>query len=538
MFGQLGNGDTNNIGDESNEMGDNLREIDLGTGFTPMQVMLGGYHTCALSTTKKAKCWGSNTKGELGYGHTNHTGDQPNEMGDNLLEIDLGSNFTPMEIVGGWVHVCALSTTNTIKCFGSNGGGQLGYGDTNNRGDGANEMGDSLLEIDLGSNFTAMQIIGGWRYTCALSTENKVKCWGYNQYGLGYEDSEARGDGPNEMGDNLPEIDLGPGFMTMQIAAGNRHTCALSTANEVKCWGFATNGELGTGYSHKGDNPGEMGVNLPVTNLGSNFTPMQIAVGYAHNCALSTTRTVKCWGNNNWQELGTSDTTDRGKYVSQMGNNLLELDLGAYNFVPIQVFAGDDNSCALSTNGTVKCWGSNFYGQSGSGTTENTFNKMGTSLHVTELGSNFITKQISPGRQFTCVVSTTNKVKCFGDNDYGTLGYGDKTDRGRSRYDMGDSLPEVDLGYFGTTPPTAAPSTAAPTSNPITANPSSGPTTAAPTSNPTTITREPSVVPTTGDPTSSPSRYPTTGNPTSTPSRNPTTGDPTSSPSREPTTGD
>eukprot|EP01083_Nonionella_stella_P177449 623730_1 len=315
----------------------------------------------------------------------------------------------------------------------------------------------------------------------------------------------------------------------MQIAAGNRHTCALSTANEVKCWGFATNGELGTGYSHKGDNPGEMGVNLPVTNLGSNFTPMQIAVGYAHNCALSTTRTVKCWGNNNWQELGTSDTTDRGKYLSQMGNNLLELDLGAYNFVPIQVFAGDDNSCALSTNGTVKCWGSNFYGQSGSGTTENTFNKMGTSLHVTELGSNFITKQISPGRQFTCVVSTTNKVKCFGDNGYGTLGYGDKTDRGRSRYDMGDSLPEVDLGYFGTTPPTAAPSTA---------NPSSGPTTAAPTSNPTTITREPSVVPTTGDPTSSPSRYPTTGDPTSSPSRYPTTGNPTSTPSRNPTTGD
>eukprot|EP01083_Nonionella_stella_P223955 797583_1 len=115
MFGQIGYGDTNNRGDEANEMGDNLLEIDLGTNFIPMQIVAG--------YDNEVKCWGYNLHGQLGYGDTNNRGD----------------------------HTCALSTANKVKCFGDNMFGQLGYGDTNNRGDAANEMGESLLEIDLGT---------------------------------------------------------------------------------------------------------------------------------------------------------------------------------------------------------------------------------------------------------------------------------------------------------------------------------------------------------------------------------------------------
>eukprot|EP01083_Nonionella_stella_P145789 457585_1 len=129
-------------------MGDILLEIELGTNFIPMQIVAGDYHTCALSTANKVKCFGRNLYGQLGYGDANNRGDEANEMGDILLEIELGTNFIPMQIVTGWYHSCALSTANKVKCFGRNLYGQLGYGDTNDRGDGANEMSDNLLEID------------------------------------------------------------------------------------------------------------------------------------------------------------------------------------------------------------------------------------------------------------------------------------------------------------------------------------------------------------------------------------------------------
>eukprot|EP01083_Nonionella_stella_P087996 244995_1 len=148
--------------------------------------MAGGYHSCLLHNNK-TKCWGENNSGQLGIGDNNTVGDEANEMGDILLEIELGTNFIPMQIVTGSYHTCALSTANKVKCFGRNLYGELGYGDTNDRGDGANEMSDNLLEIELGTNFIPMQIVTGKYHTCALSTANKVKCCGWNIYGqLGY----------------------------------------------------------------------------------------------------------------------------------------------------------------------------------------------------------------------------------------------------------------------------------------------------------------------------------------------------------------
>eukprot|EP01083_Nonionella_stella_P167172 561142_1 len=115
-----------------------------------LDIAAGTMHTCAWSKSNTVKCWGYNRYGQLGYGDKNNRGDDANEMGDALLEVDLGSGFNVAHIATGYAHTCALSTNNTVKCWGANGKGQLGYGDKNNRGDDANEMGDALLEVDLG----------------------------------------------------------------------------------------------------------------------------------------------------------------------------------------------------------------------------------------------------------------------------------------------------------------------------------------------------------------------------------------------------
>eukprot|EP01083_Nonionella_stella_P000878 2491_1 len=331
LDGSLGYGDEILRGGNANEMGANLPEVDLGTGFDVAQIATGCVYTCSLSTSNKVKCWGRNT---LGYGDEIHRGDNANEMGDFLPEVDLGTGFNVRQIVTGYFHACVISTLNTIKCWGSGYAGRLGYGDPNDRGENPNEMGDYLPEVDLGTEFDVLMIATGWQHTCALSTSNKVKCFGRNNYGqLGLANTNNRGDNANEMGDNLPEIDLGSGFVVTQIAVGGTTVCALSTLYTVKCWGRSgLSGQLGYGdTTTRGDNANEMGDNLPEVDLGTGFDVALIAISHddgGYTCAVSMLNTVKCWGYGGYGQLGYGDYDARGSKANQMGDNLPLVDIG------------------------------------------------------------------------------------------------------------------------------------------------------------------------------------------------------------------
>ena len=99
---------------------------------------------------------------------------------------------------------------DSLKCWGRNYHGQLGHGNTADRGDGPDEMGDALDAVDLGTGRTAKMIDAGDDHTCAVLDDDSVKCWGRNDYGqLGLGEFSNRGDGPGEMGDALDAVDLG-----------------------------------------------------------------------------------------------------------------------------------------------------------------------------------------------------------------------------------------------------------------------------------------------------------------------------------------
>ena len=95
------------------------------------------------------KCWGRGNYGALGQGNTYDLGDGANEMGDNLSAVDLGTGRTATAISASRDHTCALLDNAAVKCWGGGWGGRLGQGNTNNLGDNANEMGDNLPAIDL-----------------------------------------------------------------------------------------------------------------------------------------------------------------------------------------------------------------------------------------------------------------------------------------------------------------------------------------------------------------------------------------------------
>ncbi len=307
-------------GDNANEMGDNLPAIDLGTGRTAVAIDAAFTHNSALLDDASVKCWGQNVSGELGYGDTVNRGDDPGEMGDNLPAINLGTGRTATAISAGYDYTCAVLDNATAKCWGNNADGELGQGDTTNRGDNAGQMGDNLTAISLGTGRTAVSIVTGLgiasRHTCALLDNAAVKCWGHNSSGeLGQGNTTVLGDGAGEMGDNLPAVDFGAGGVVAAVAGGNAHSSALLLDGSVKCWGRNAEGQLGLGNTiPHGDNTSGghlMGTNLPTVDLGTGRTALTIAATPSGDstCALLDNHTVKCWGYNADGELGQGNTT-------------------------------------------------------------------------------------------------------------------------------------------------------------------------------------------------------------------------------------
>ena len=389
--GQLGYGATATLGDGAGEMGDALATIDLGTGRTAKQIATGAAHSCAVLDNNTVKCWGLGTDGRLGYGTTTSLGRASGQMGDALATIDLGTGRTAAAISAGSAHTCAVLDNATVKCWGLNIDGQLGLGDTDNRGDDAGEMGDALTTVDLGTGRTAVAISAGSTHTCAVLDNATVKCWGAGANGrLGYGDQNSLGDDAGEMGNALAAVSLGTGRTVKALSSGDAHTCAILDNNFVKCWGNGADGRLGNGTtSDIGDSSGEMGNALNAISLGAGRTANSISAGEAHTCALLDDATVKCWGNGASGRLGYGATTSLGDASGEMGDALAVVDLGTSRTAKA-IKAGDAHTCAVLDNFTVKCWGSGSNGRLGTGATlslGDETNEMGNALNAISLGT-------------------------------------------------------------------------------------------------------------------------------------------------------
>jgi E3 ubiquitin-protein ligase HERC3 len=324
--GQLGYQDLLARGDAANEMGDNLLAVNLGAGRTVKQAAVANAQACAILDDNTLKCWGFNGSGQLGLGDTLGRGFQANSMGAALPAVALGAGRTAKFVAGGNNHTCAILDNNTVKCWGVNGFGQLGLGDTIQRGDGANEMGDALPALTFGAGRTVKTLGVGADHACALLDNNTVKCWGANNDGrLGVGDTANRGDGANEMGDALPALDFGAGRTVKQLAVGHTENCALLDNDTVKCWGLGQYGQLGQGNGNNlGTAPAQMGANLPTINFGAGRTAKVVHGGTYGFCATLDNGALKCWGYNSggWGALGLGDQNNRGDNGNEMGDTL------------------------------------------------------------------------------------------------------------------------------------------------------------------------------------------------------------------------
>ncbi|HYP98892.1 MAG TPA: hypothetical protein VER96_09465 [Polyangiaceae bacterium] len=405
----------------------------------PVDVKAGGNFACAQFSDGSVRCWGRNDRGQLGVSsQATPVGDQPGEMGLSLRRVPLSGPAQSFALGDG--HGCAVLQGGAVECWGKNSNGQLGAGDTTDR------VG-VVVRANLPANANSVSL--GDDFSCALSNDGKVRCWGSNFSGqLGRGSRDDIGDGPNEMGSALWPINI-PGLPT-QIAAGSNHVCAVvlndNFQNELRCWGDNGSGQLGLGATGSfGDSAAELVP--PAILLGTGFRPSAVAAGAYHSCAVNNTGALKCWGSAMFGETGYGDTKTRGRTTATMGDALLTVPLGR---AVAAVQAHQLSTCVVFNDATNVCWGfagaavgqPSFIDHFGVGDAPN---EVSPSLPAIDLGPGFQTAAFAAGYTFNCALSTDRRLKCWGMNSYGELGAGDVLSRGAAANELGANLPFVSL---------------------------------------------------------------------------------------------
>jgi alpha-tubulin suppressor-like RCC1 family protein len=333
--------------------------------------------------------------------------------------LDVVTVSSPVAMGGS--HTCVLLNNNDVRCWGLNSSGQLGLGNTNSIGD--DEAITSVPPIKFPTGFKVVQITAGFKHTYALSEEGKVICWGSNDFGqLGYGDTTIRGSTPETTPNKLGFVGLPP---VKTIVSGNFafHTCAVLVSGEVRCWGLNDFGQLGLGNRFNiGDNTNEI-ENTPTINLGTSPVK-QTAVNSNRTCALLQDSTLRCWGKGTNGQLGYGNNFDFGDDSDEIPNT---------QAVPItdaaRITLGGSHTCVVTTSKKVRCWGGNSSGQLGYGNENNIGdNELPATAGFVNLRAN--AKQLSLGFLHSCVLLESNSVKCWGRGSEGQLGSGNATDIG------------------------------------------------------------------------------------------------------------
>jgi alpha-tubulin suppressor-like RCC1 family protein len=174
-----------------------------------------------------------------------------------------------------------------------------------------------------------------------------VKCWGPNYWG-------GLGNGTTA-NSNVPVNVSGLSSGVIAISAGGP-TCALTSSGGVECWGDNTYGDLGNGTTVEFSD-------VPVNVSGLASGVIAISAGSEQACAVTSSGAAECWGWNSFGQLG-NGTNNAPNYFSNVPVNVSGLSSGVS-----AISAGNDFTCARTSSGGVECWGGNYHGDLGNGTT-------------------------------------------------------------------------------------------------------------------------------------------------------------------------
>ncbi|MFL2966544.1 MAG: hypothetical protein ACJZ5D_02480 [Candidatus Thalassarchaeaceae archaeon] len=381
-------------------------------------------YTCVVLDNNQMKCWGSNYGGFLGNSEGGWTSE--NEYSPvSVNDVDSTSCCLSdiIETSPDGRHTGALTSTGDIYAWGEDYSGQIGHGHISCGNVCEAPHGPSVMP---GSRTFVSVATGIW-HTCGITEPDMaVWCWGFNSDGqLGTGDNDDR---------NAPtQIELPQGRHAVSINTGYATSCAILDNGSGMCWGKNDLGHLGDGTYNNRNEP------TPISILPDNRSLIAMDLGAGHACGILDDGMVNCWGNstfcNGEDWTGCANTTSGGRLGDGTENSsnyprTVALPAGR---TAISIDAGTDHTCAILDDSSAVCWGLNEQGQLGDGTTTNSTTPVSVSMP-----SGLGVAEISAGGKHTCAVATNASVYCWGYHGDGSLGIGEDVDSDVPSY--------VDLG--------------------------------------------------------------------------------------------
>jgi alpha-tubulin suppressor-like RCC1 family protein len=357
------------------------------SGKALIQITAGTTFTCALSSVGAVYCWGLGTSGQLGN----------NLATTSIVPVAVTtsgvlSGLTLTQVSAGGAFACALSSTGLVFCWGYGLDGELG-----NSASASSNVPVAVTTTGALSGKTVTQLSTGGAFACVLGSAGAAYCWGLGTSGqLG-----------NNLGttSNVPVAVTAPGTLT-QVTAGNASGCALSSLGAASCWGLGTSGQLGNGASTSSNVP----VAVTTTGAPSGVTLVQVDGGGTSTCAVSSAGLAYCWGDDTYGELGNNTTT-----TTPQSTPVAVTASGALSGISVaQVSGGTGFTCALTSTGATSCWGLNTSGQLGNPVT-------GVNPPVPVAVQAPQPTMIAAGQNHSCEIQS-GQAFCWGDNTSGELG--------------------------------------------------------------------------------------------------------------------
>lgn len=356
------------------------------------QVSAGESHSCAVTSNGGVHCWGSNgAYGVLGNGSTAASG----------VPVPVRGISNAVEVRAGTFHSCARLTDGSVRCWGKGSEGALGQGSFDN----------SRLPVTVlgfGPAGPARQIAVGAEHTCILSQAGQVFCVGGNFWGQ----SGRVGSASSNQVMSVPLLNVD------EIVVGQYHSCGR-VGGTVWCWGLNSSGQLGNSSTASNYTPVQVfGVSAAIA----------LSSGRTHNCALLapgnvlSNSSVACWGDNSTGQLGT------GLAGGISASPVTVPSLGSTGNTPDAVAAGAQHTCARLLDGTMQCWGLAAYGAVGDGGDGTVLYQLSPTTVVALPpgggGRNITTEGITAGNNTTCAIMSDGGIRCWGDNEFGQGGHG------------------------------------------------------------------------------------------------------------------